>query len=266
MMGDSQEKLVDRIRKLLALAGNNPSEAEAGAAMERAAALMAEHNLTLAEVETLGTENERIEERYQGKRARQTWARSIWGAVARLNLCLYYYQTPSTESHLERVAGGKTRWVGPHTGDLHQLIGTRANVVSTQVMAQYLVDTVERLARECPDIHGMHAHHAFKLGCARRLADRIRRLREDRMYAEQTTAPAPHSGGQPIRLPGSYQIHDAANQMMFLEVYGYHLAGGGYRPTTSNSHAYSRGQRAGEQIGLDAQAKQHQRLLTPPSR
>jgi hypothetical protein len=158
-----------------------------------------------------------------------------------------------------------TRRVDPHTGDLHQLIGTRANVVSTQGMAQYLVDTVERLARECPDIHVVRDHHAFKLGCARRLAERIRRLREDSLYAERTKAPPPQSSGLP-RIASSYQIHDPANQKMFLEVYGYRLSGGGYRPTTSNSRAYSRGQRAGEGIGLDTQLKQQHRALAPPPR
>jgi hypothetical protein len=48
--------------------------------LERAAALMAEHNLTMMEVEALG-ENDRIEDHYYGKQARQIWARSIWGAV-----------------------------------------------------------------------------------------------------------------------------------------------------------------------------------------
>jgi hypothetical protein len=62
----------------------------------------------------------------------------------------------------ERVACGIVRPTDPHIGDRHSVIGTRANVVSTQIMAQYLVETVERLARECPDIHGAHDHHAFK--------------------------------------------------------------------------------------------------------
>jgi hypothetical protein len=83
---------------------------------------------------------------------------------------------------MERVAGGTVRPTDPHVGDRHSLIGTRANVVSTQVMAQYLVETVERLARDCPDIHGVHEHHAFKLGCARRLAQRLGMLRESRLH------------------------------------------------------------------------------------
>lgn len=43
------DKLVDRVKKLLALAGNNPSEEEAKLALMRANELIAKHNLDLSE-------------------------------------------------------------------------------------------------------------------------------------------------------------------------------------------------------------------------
>lgn len=43
------EKMVDRVRKLLALAGNNPSEEEAKLALMRANALIAKYNIDLSE-------------------------------------------------------------------------------------------------------------------------------------------------------------------------------------------------------------------------
>ena len=43
----SREKIIERIRKLLALAGNNPNEAEAALAMEKAQAELALHNLSM---------------------------------------------------------------------------------------------------------------------------------------------------------------------------------------------------------------------------
>ena len=45
------EKILDKVKKLLALAGNNPSEEEAKAASLKAQQLMAEYNLTLTEAE-----------------------------------------------------------------------------------------------------------------------------------------------------------------------------------------------------------------------
>jgi Protein of unknown function (DUF2786) len=250
------DKIADRIRKLLALAGNNPSEAEAAAAMEPAAALMAEHNLTMMKVET-SDEAQRIETHYDGQRPRQTWARTIWNAVATLNFCLYYYQTPRP----------------PRVGDRHSVIGTRVNVVSTQIMAQYLVETVERLARECPDIHAMHDHHAFKLGCARRLAERIRHLRESRVNVETTKTP---TGSQPLTPIGSpspssnlpalanlYKSNEIANRDLYKQIHGGKL-GSGYGATTSRTLAYSHGLAAGDGVGLDPQVARSQRKLASP--
>lgn len=45
----AEKNIISKIEKLLALAGNNPSEAEAQAAMLKAQKLMAEHNLDMAQ-------------------------------------------------------------------------------------------------------------------------------------------------------------------------------------------------------------------------
>ncbi len=46
----SNDKLLERIQKLLALSANNSSAEEAGLAMEKAMAMMAEHNLTTGDL------------------------------------------------------------------------------------------------------------------------------------------------------------------------------------------------------------------------
>ncbi len=42
------DKIIERLKKLLALAGNNPSQAEAEAAMAKAQAVAIEHGIDLA--------------------------------------------------------------------------------------------------------------------------------------------------------------------------------------------------------------------------
>lgn len=49
-----EKNIISKIEKLLALAGNNPSEAEAQAAMLKAQQLMAQHNLDMAQFEEAG--------------------------------------------------------------------------------------------------------------------------------------------------------------------------------------------------------------------
>lgn len=54
---DKAAKVLDKVKKLLALSGNNPSEEEAKSAALKAQKLMAEYNLTLADAE----EDEKLE-------------------------------------------------------------------------------------------------------------------------------------------------------------------------------------------------------------
>src|SRR5262249_14315516 len=227
-------KLAERIRKLLALAGNNPSEAEAAMAMERASALLAEYNLTMAEVETLGTDDERIEGTHKSEYARQTWARSLWGAVADLNFCFHCYTPRSWE---------------PASMDEHILIGTRANVEATKAMALYLVATVERLARECPDLHGPHESHAFKLGCARRLCVRLRKLQQRRATVA-TSKRQEQAGSNLPALASLYEAHELANKELYLQRHGRMPQAGRSMRYLQNWGAYELGKEAGDQVGL----------------
>lgn len=56
------EKIVEQIRKLLALAGNNPSQNEANSAALKAQALMAKYNIDIADVEDEAAKLEEIVE------------------------------------------------------------------------------------------------------------------------------------------------------------------------------------------------------------
>ena len=48
----NQEKIIDKIRKVLELSKNNPSEEEAQAAALKAQKLMAEYHISIKEIET----------------------------------------------------------------------------------------------------------------------------------------------------------------------------------------------------------------------
>lgn len=49
LTAEDREKMIDKIKKLFALAGNNPSEQEAQAAMRKAQKLMAEYSISMSE-------------------------------------------------------------------------------------------------------------------------------------------------------------------------------------------------------------------------
>jgi hypothetical protein len=242
------ERIAERIRKLLALANNNPSEAEAAIALERASALMAEHNLTMAQVDAHGRGEGRVEEKHKGAYKRQTWARKIWGAVSDVNFCMYYYYTSQRgDKWRKKPEGGYERVAGREV-DEHVIIGTRANVETTKAMVEYLNSTIERLARES-GFWGERDLHAFKLGCAQRLAVRLRLLKDKRARTKRPSTPTT----LPV-LADVYAAHEAANNELYAKIYGEkpRFAAGSPLGTSSYS-AYERGQSAGSKVSLNTQ-------------
>jgi hypothetical protein len=245
------ERIAARIAKLLALASNNPSEAEAAIALERASALMAEHNLTMAQVEAHGSGEERIEEKHNAAYRSQTWARLIWGSVAQLNFCMYRYWHNNRGSVGWHVKpGGVHEKRPPREVDEHIVIGTRANVETTKAMVDYLVNTIERLARES-EFTGARDLHAFKIGCARRLEVRLDLLHDKNMRARRRRQSTPST--LPV-LADVYRAHEAANADLYAKIYGKTPGGcGGSYLETNRESAYESGQSAGSKVSLASQ-------------
>src|SRR6516162_7865398 len=105
-------KIADKVRKLLALANNNANAEEAASAAAMAAALLAEHNLTMAQVEATADDDARASNEFETR----NWSRDMCHALARLNFCKSWYTC-------ERRGY-----------DNVTLLGTQANVAATTVM------------------------------------------------------------------------------------------------------------------------------------
>jgi Protein of unknown function (DUF2786) len=245
------ERIAERIRKLLALANNNPSESEAAIALEKASALMAEHNLTMAQVEAHGSGEERVEEKHSAAYRGQTWARLVWGGVAQLNFCLYYYRHNNRGDYgWYTKPNGKIEKGPPREVDEHTVIGTRANVETTKAMVDYLISAIERLAGES-EFTSVRDLHAFKLGCARRLEVRLDLLHDKRMKEKRRRQSV--ASKLPV-LADVYKAHEAANRELYAKIYDRpaRFSGGGYLGT-DNTGAYERGQTAGGRVSLATQ-------------
>ena len=161
------QKIIDRVQKLLALAGNNANENEALAALEKAHAILAEHNMTMAEVgdrpETQSADQQRdslntdtnMPERYN------KW---VWQAVAQANSCLMFSFRPNPKKYQT----------------IYTLVGRRVNIVVATQMALYLCQTMKRLAAEHCRAEGrsdFHYKNAYLTGMALRLVQRINEMK-----------------------------------------------------------------------------------------
>ena len=149
-------KIIERVSKLLNLAGNNPNENEAAAAIAKAHEILAEHNLTMSQVEAAGPkEAEIVRERLDTEtNFTDNYFRSLWGAVAKANYCYCFFSKN----------GNRVTFT---------LIGRPVNIIVASQMAMYLCQTVKRL---CSKSKGNEYMLSFRKGAVSRLCERIREM------------------------------------------------------------------------------------------
>jgi hypothetical protein len=82
--------VIDRVSKLLALSGNNPSAHEAQEALTKARDLMARYNIMIGEISENGVDD--IKETSTALYSRAPWKRKIAFIVARRFRCKLYYR------------------------------------------------------------------------------------------------------------------------------------------------------------------------------
>lgn len=159
------EKIIERVQKLLALAGNNSNEHEAAAAIEKAHAILAEHNLSMQQVNQHTATTGNAEDDERGALNTETnfsekQYRWIWSAVAEAHFCKMYWCRPNPRKR----------------ETTYTVIGRKVNAIVAAQLATYLCVTVRRLANEAAKKTGRSDHafkNAFVAGAAARLHARI---------------------------------------------------------------------------------------------
>ncbi len=172
-------KILDRIQKLLRLANNAGSEAEAALAATRARAMMAEHEIHEAQVslETPAEPRvvEPIERRFEVTKTKKkvAWHMRLANGVA-------------------RSYGARTYWMGGRI----QMFGRLSAVQAANYTLHFLIREVERITdKEAPTSLGKSYRNAFRLGCASRIEERLGQLTRDAAKAPQAP-PSPEFSGE----------------------------------------------------------------------
>lgn len=232
-MGE-HDKVLDKVRKLLALAGSS-NEHEAALAMSRAQGLLAEHNLTLADVKAEKGDEFVIEKDIVT--TSYPWRRQLANAVASLYFCRYYYQS---------VQRRKTMY------DVHCFAGAQHNIAVAKMMFEYLHKTVDRLARE--GARGLSKKQqspyrvSFRTACTTRLMSRIARRIEEAKQGKIT-------GEKGTTLPALASMYDQVKVKLdtFLDENVGQMKTTKSKMATLDTRGMIDGAKAGETIGLDAQ-------------
>lgn len=86
---ENQERIIEKIKKVLELSRKNPSEEEAKAAALKAQQLMAEYHITMREIDDID-DVEKIVERHVSVKAGKKWKYQLASIVAKNFRCRYF--------------------------------------------------------------------------------------------------------------------------------------------------------------------------------
>ncbi len=181
---EEQLTAIRRVEKLLTLSKRGGTEEEATAAAAKAQELLELYNLDMAKISAAGGGGVDSGKREQAKvrGGARSWERDLWGAVARLNFCLYF---PGC-AYITIKRKGQTR---TRVTSNHVVIGRTVNVRLTQSIATYLRDAIERILRERNgnDPSQLHSNwsNSFRRGAFDRLCERLENRRNEKLAEER---------------------------------------------------------------------------------
>lgn len=226
-MNPETQAMLDKIAALRAKAESttNPHEAEIFAA--KVAELLAKHNLDEAMLRSRDADREQgpLGKHPFGKRVPDAWRERIVMGVARVYFCKCVFYTD---------ARGKAN---PHSWEF---VGREHNAIVAIAMADYLIATVKRMAREFAP--GKREQANFRKGAGDRLYRRLYELAESQ------------------RAPISTSPSDGTALMVLTEDQAIEEFLGDVSETKGRTHKHGAGSQAGWEaagnIGLNTQIKE----------
>lgn len=165
----AETSIVDKIKKLLALATSS-NENESTAAAEKASLLLAQYNLSLADLGP-NHQEEIDESRVETTSKFVTWKMILLSGIAEANGC--------------------NAMRNSYTGSMF-LVGTSTNLIVCTHLYEYLSQAIERRAKyRKGNGRGLAYLNAFRVGCATRLRQR---LLEQKQEMEESGIPGVGDG------------------------------------------------------------------------
>jgi len=228
----SKETIVEKVRKLLALADGNQNENERKVAMQFAMDLLAKHNLDMVQVtdEKLEIKIEEIAADFK----LDPWIRTVLQAA-----CELYYTEFFISSSWDWLLDKQIRFP--------VFVGTAENIAVTVDMAAWLINSIRKESNLA--FKDNFNRRSFRLGAASRV---LRRTRE--MKAAEEVAASSSGGSSLMVLRNQLEL---ANEQ-YLE--SLNLQKFASRRSYLNKTAYDVGVEYGDQLRLNQSAGNVRRL------
>ena len=230
------EVIEEKIRKLLALAANNPSKEESASALAKAQALMTEHKIEQATLDTAQTVEEK--EIFTSFGANEGVTRAYW------------------KLSLSTVLGAANGVFNYKSGRNIGIVGKPSNIRAMSYMFSYCIAEIERLSKlHCKGLGHSYAND-FKRGCVNAISNAIESEHIALQKRMREQAAASNNERSLIVLNNAIakvnnEFKDASkfahSQIKFVNV--------GYTGTRVRTSVYSEGQKAGSSIYPGSRAK-----------
>lgn len=225
MNSAKEQATIEKIKKLLALAGNNPNENERARAMEMAEKLMAEHNLEMSKL-FLGENDKAAIGNFVTDIPGDDWHRHIGRAVCELYFCKLY---------LDQQLSGKYNCA---------FIGTEINRQVAYEMALWLIATIKKEAKDTFEYK--IDQEDFCSGAGQVIEQRAKELIEQKRR-EAANAPSDGKANQLMVIRKDLQNENDQWAIKNLNL------GRGRALSTRHNEAASAGQAFGKSVNLSRQ-------------
>ena len=221
------EKIIDRVRKMLAIANDlAATEHERDTALNMAYKTLAHHNLSMADLKDT-TQNE-PRGGYEMQSFSFPFAKRVCGAVADLFFCFY-------------ITGHKVNG----TQCYHHFVGKESNAATAMVMSDWIVKSILKEGRKYYKQNTSPECRAFCLGAAFKLRQRV-----DAMI-EASKVNDVHGAGTALVLANLYTTERSDNEKTAMVLYDYKTTKS--RVSNVNASAYEAGKQFGAGINLSLQ-------------
>lgn len=224
----SDEKILEKVRKLLAMANHeNANETERDTAMRQAHALLTKHGLDMASVENHVREKVDPRGEFMHEDWSIPWTRSVRGAIAKLFMCKYFYG--------EKINGTR-QW--------HYFVGRESNATTAEYMSVFVVGSILKEGRARYGHNLSPDTRAFGEGAAARLRQRVEQLIAAKIQEVQA------SDGKGLALIDLRTEEEKENDFFVKD---WKTSKAVSRTTKLNANAYRAGQAHADTIGLNVQ-------------
>jgi hypothetical protein len=225
----SDSRIIQKMKKLMAMAEGNANENEAMTAARQLQILLAKHNISMSELDTPDEEKEQIESSSESHKCRP-WKRVVALSIARLYFCEMYFT---------RMGNGKSSYF---------FVGTETNRNFAMQIFSMVVKSIEKDSRkQSKEIYGKEDSsfvNSFWSGAMHRISERCAEMIEEAKRGEIVD-------DNGANLPALVSVYEENNKRVsdFLSKTTFKSASSNTRAT--NSVGISRGKAAGDRVQLN---------------